>query len=118
MVGVNSETHPDIRPITPKAVAIPDFDLYLAINFCLLTLSKPKVKPHMKSIVLEKNGFLVIMKKIITGDVTKIWNANEISPPCLSTILPLGNCPKNMPSRCNPRIKLIVGRENSSISRA
>ena len=117
-MGVNSETSPDIKPITPKAVAIPDTDLYLAINFCLLTLSNPKVNPHRKRIEPAKNGFPIIVKRIIMGDVTKIWKANAISPLYLSTILPLGNCPKNMPKLREPSIKLMAGRENSNISRA
>lgn len=117
-MGVNSETHPAIRLITPKAVAIPDPDLYLAINFCRLTLSNPKVNPHVKRIELAKKGFPMIVKRIITGVVTKMWKANESSPPYLSTTLPLGNCPKNMPSRCKPSIMLIVGREKRRISRA
>jgi hypothetical protein len=45
MVGDTSEMSPETRLIVPKAVAAPDPSLYLAMSFCLLTLSSPKVNP-------------------------------------------------------------------------
>ena len=114
-MGETRETIPAIKLITPKAVATPDSDLYFGMSFCLLTLSNPKVNPHEKRIKLAKKGFPVIEKRIIASDVAEIWKAKEISPPYLSTILPLGKCPINMPSRCKPKIKLMVGKENISI---
>ena len=114
MMGEIMETMPAMRLITPKAMAIPASDRYLGISFCRLTLSNPKVSPQEKRMKLARNGFPVTVKRIMAGDVAKMWNAKEISPLNLSTSLPLGKCPMKMPSRCNPSIKLIIGREKCS----
>ena len=56
MVGETSDVTPAIRLIIPNADATPDPELYFGISFCLLTLSKPKVSPHKKSVKPAKVG--------------------------------------------------------------
>lgn len=109
------EMTPAMRLITLKAMAIPASDRYLGMSFCRLTLSNPKVSPQEKRMKLARKGFPVTVKRIIIGPVTKMWKAKEISPPYLSTSLPLGKCPMKMPSRCRPSIRLIIGREKRSM---
>lgn len=90
MVGEISETTPAIKLMTPKAAATPDPELYFGISFCLLTLSNPKVNPQQKRMNPVNIGFPVKVKRIMAGEVAKMWKANEISPPYLSTVLPPG----------------------------
>jgi len=89
-MGETSEVIPEMRLITPKAVATPARNRYLAIRLCLLTLSNPKVNPQKKRTMLARMGFHATVKKSIDGEVARIWKAKEISPPYLSTIFPLG----------------------------